>query len=70
MQVSESNLDVNIVIQTFQEKLNQTITDLVIKEALVKQLTLQIQELNTHIHSLQAKEIKQKPKKENLDDFE
>jgi len=43
--MQESNLDVNLIIQTFQEKVSQLITELVVKEATVKQLSLQIQQL-------------------------
>ncbi len=42
--MQESNLDVNLIIQTFQEKITQLMTELVIKEATVKQLSLQIQQ--------------------------
>jgi hypothetical protein len=43
--MQESNLDVNLIIQTFQEKVSQLITELVVKEATIKQLSLQIQQL-------------------------
>jgi hypothetical protein len=33
----DSNLDVNIIISTFQEKLSSLMTELVIKEATIKQ---------------------------------
>lgn len=33
----DSNLDINIIIATFQEKLSSLMTDLVIKEATIKQ---------------------------------
>jgi hypothetical protein len=48
--MQESNLDVNLIIQTFQEKLSQLTTDLVVKEATIKQLNLVIQDLQTHTH--------------------
>lgn len=35
----DSNLDINLIIATFQEKLNQIMTELIIKEATIKQLT-------------------------------
>lgn len=35
--VDESNLDINIIIATFQEKLSNLMTELVIKEATIKQ---------------------------------
>ena len=33
----DSNLDINIIITTFQEKLSNLMTELVIKEATIKQ---------------------------------
>jgi len=33
----ESNLDVNLIISIFQEKLNSLMTELIIKEATIKQ---------------------------------
>jgi hypothetical protein len=33
----DSNLDINIIIATFQEKLSNLMTELVIKEATIKQ---------------------------------
>lgn len=35
----ESNLDVNLIIMSFQEKLSQLTTELVIKDATIKHLT-------------------------------
>jgi hypothetical protein len=43
--MQESNLDVNLIIQTFQEKVSQLITELVVKETTIKQLSLQIEQL-------------------------
>ena len=43
--MQESNLDVNLIIQTFQEKVSQLMTELVVKEATIKQLSLQVQQL-------------------------
>jgi hypothetical protein len=40
-----SNLDINLVISSFQDKLTQVMTELVIKEATIKQLLLQIEKL-------------------------
>ena len=40
-----SNIDINLVIQSFQEKISQLITELVVKEATIKQLNLQLQSL-------------------------
>lgn len=70
MQQAEPNLDANLVIQSFQERINQMLADLVIKDAVIKHLNNQIQELNSHLHTLQVKDKKQKEKKETTDDFE
>lgn len=40
-----SNLDINLVISAFQDKLTQVMTELVVKEATIKQLMLQIEKL-------------------------
>lgn len=47
--MNEQNLDINLVIQSFQEKVNQLTTELVIKEATIKQLMNQIQANQTEI---------------------
>ena len=48
-QVSEqddnSDIDINIIIQTFQEKINNLMTELIIKEARIKQQAIIIQKL-------------------------
>lgn len=43
--MDETNIDVNILIQTFSEKINQLSNDLVLKEAVIKQLMFKINEL-------------------------
>jgi hypothetical protein len=43
--INDSNLDVNLVIAVFQEKLSSLMTDLVIKEATIKQQSIIIQRL-------------------------
>ena len=37
-----SNLDINLVLASFQEKLTQIMTELIVKEATIKQLMAQI----------------------------
>ena len=37
-----SNLDINLVLACFQEKLTQIMTELIVKEATIKQLMAQI----------------------------
>lgn len=45
--MNEQNLDINLIIQSFQEKLNQLTTELVVKEATIKQLTTQLEQLSS-----------------------
>jgi len=58
----ESNLDVNLIIQAFQEKLTQVITELIVKEATVKHLTAQIQQLEASQNSEVGISIEKKEK--------
>jgi hypothetical protein len=44
--MNEQNLDVNLIIQSFQEKVSALITEIVVKDATIKQLTAQIQTLS------------------------
>ena len=43
--VEESNLDVNMIISVFQEKLSQLMTEIVIKDATIRQQTNLINKL-------------------------
>jgi hypothetical protein len=43
--INDSNLDVNLVITVFQEKLSNLMTDLVIKEATIKQQSIIIKRI-------------------------
>ena len=36
------DLDINILVQTFSEKIGQLVTDLVVKEATIKQLSAKV----------------------------
>jgi uncharacterized coiled-coil protein SlyX len=57
--MQETNLDVNIIIQTFQEKIAQLTTDLVVKEATIKQLNAMLTQMSNHTHEDDnVKEIK------------
>ena len=47
--INDSNLDVNLIIAVFQEKLSNLMTDLVIKEATIKQQANIIQLLKGQI---------------------
>ena len=39
------DLDINILVQTFSEKIGQLTTDLVVKEATIKQLNIKVANL-------------------------
>jgi hypothetical protein len=43
--MNEQNLDVNLIIQSFQEKVSALVTETVVKDATIKQLNAQIQSL-------------------------
>ena len=58
-----NDLDVNILVQTFNERMAQMMTEIVIKEATIKQLTAQIEQLTA-----QQKTVK--TTKTKTDDFE
>ncbi len=47
--INDSSLDVNLIIAVFQEKLSSLMTDLVIKEATIKQQANIIQRLKGQI---------------------
>lgn len=58
-----NDIDINILVQTFNERMSQMMTEIIIKEATIKQLTAQIEKLTTQ----------QKPNKQTKikpDDFE
>lgn len=54
--MQEQNLDINLVVQSFQEKINQLMTENIVKDATIKQLTAQIQSM--------SQESKEKEKKD------
>jgi hypothetical protein len=41
--MNDQNIDVNLIIQSFQERINQLTTEAIIKDATIKQLMLQIE---------------------------
>lgn len=43
--MQEQNLDINIVIQSFQEKVSQLTVENIVKDATIKQLSSRIEEL-------------------------
>lgn len=40
--MNDQNIDINLIIQSFQEKISQLITEVVVKEATIKQLSQQL----------------------------
>lgn len=42
--MNESNLDINLIVQSFQERIGVLITEVVVKDATIKQLTMQLQQ--------------------------
>lgn len=43
--MDETNIDINILIQTFSDKVNQLSNDLIVKDAIIRQLMNRIDEL-------------------------
>lgn len=43
--MQEQNLDINIVIQSFQERVSQLMMENIVKDATIKQLSSKIEEL-------------------------
>jgi hypothetical protein len=60
--MQESNLDINIIIQTFQEKIAQLTTDIVVKEATIKQLNAMLVQMSNHTHEEENVKEDQKDK--------
>ena len=56
--MNEQNLDINLVIQVFQDKVSQLMMENIIKDATIKQLTNQIEMLSTPSSKEEVKEIK------------
>jgi len=61
------DLDVNVLVQTFNEKIAQLTTELIVKEATVKQLNMEIQRL---VSAIDASGTSKKQTKKESDDFE
>jgi uncharacterized coiled-coil protein SlyX len=40
--MNEQNIDINLIVQSFQERISQLITEVVVKDATINQLTLQL----------------------------
>ena len=61
------DLDINILVQTFSEKISQLTTDLVVKEATIKQLNIKIANL---IATMQPSKTEKPIKQVKTDNFE
>jgi SMC interacting uncharacterized protein involved in chromosome segregation len=53
-----NDLDVNILVQTFNERMAQMMTEIVIKEATIKQLTAQIEQLTAQQKAVKTTKTK------------
>ena len=56
--MQDQNLDINLIIQVFQDKVSQLMMENIIKDATIKQLTNQIEILSTPSLKEELKEIK------------
>jgi len=63
------NLDVNILVQTFNEKIASLMTELIVKEATIRQLNAEMQKLVETIRVPKTPKKQEESKKES-DDFE
>ena len=52
--MNEQNIDVNLIIQSFQERINQLLTEVIVKEATIKQLSGQLIELQEVSHNFET----------------
>jgi cell shape-determining protein MreC len=48
----ENNLDINLLVQNFSEKLSQFTTDLVVKDTIIQQLNKQVLELSEKLNEI------------------
>jgi hypothetical protein len=44
--MNEQNIDVNLIIESFQERISQLLTEVVVQNATIKQLMSKLEELN------------------------
>ena len=63
-----NDLDVNILVQTFNERLASLITEVVIKEATIKQLKGEMEKMMEVVRA--TKHNKKQEDKKQLDNFE
>lgn len=62
------DLDVNILVQTFNEKISQLMTEVIVKDATIKQLNAKIKNLSLAAES--SKPVKQEKNIKQSDDFQ
>lgn len=62
------DLDVNLLVQSFNEKISQLITEIVVKDATIKQLNVKIKSLASSIES--TKPAKQDKNIKQTDEFQ
>ena len=60
----ENNLDVNYIVQAFQDKVNALVLECIIKDATIKQLTVEL-----NLNGLQTKEEQTTQNTKQKDDF-
>ena len=65
-----NDLDINILIQTFSEKIGSLVTELVVKEATIKQLTAKNQALVASLVPENSKSTKKQQESKQTDDFQ
>jgi prefoldin subunit 5 len=53
-----NDLDINILVQTFNERMAQMMTEIVIKEATIKQLSAQIEQLPAQQKTIKTTQTK------------
>jgi uncharacterized coiled-coil protein SlyX len=61
--MNEQNIDVNLIIQSFQERINQLLTEVIVKEATIKQLSnklIELQEVSENFETPQSMSKKDK----------
>lgn len=63
------DLDVNVLIQTFNERVASLTTELIVKEATIKQLNTKIQILSAAAYPAKVEKVKNETKKQT-DDFQ
>ena len=61
------DLDINILVQTFSEKIGQLVTDLVVKEATIKQLSAKVATLTAMTQPGKTEKLIKQTKTDNFE---